>query len=402
MKTLHLSELNSEAIVAAAQAVNEPAWLIERRVQAWNFFAEAAPPEWRRTQLADLDAASLTIGLGVQGTALQWDETLAAKGVVFTTLAAALQTHNDLIRERIDTAVEPLIHKFSALRAALWQDGVLLYVPRNVDIELPLRVCYTLADDAQTIFPRTLVVLEANSRVTLIEEYTSRDRENQALAAPITEVFGGAGSELRFVSVQHWGNKVYHIGGQKLVLGRDAGAEWTSIALGGQVQHIEAESRLIGPGARVNWLGGTFASGEQNLVVAPWLRHAGDNCESYMEFRTVVNDKGYSVFDGMIKIERDTKATSTRLEEHALHLNPAARNDSIPGLMIDSNDVVKGGHASTSGDVDELQLFYMQARGIDKAEAKRMIVMGWLEAALERVPVEELRDELTETIAAKI
>jgi Fe-S cluster assembly protein SufD len=402
MNTIKLSEVNSAVVAEVARATGEPEWLVDRRVQAWDFFAQATPPEWRRTQLAGLDAAAITIAMGSHGMALQWDETLAAKGVVFTTLAAALQTHGDRIRERMDTAVEPLSHKFSALRAALWQDGAFLYVPRNTDIELPLRICYTLADDVQAIFPRTLVILDANSRVSLVEEFTSRDREGKALAAPTTEIFSGAGSEIRFISAQHWGSKVYHIGGQKLVLGRDAGAEWTSIALGGEVQHIEAESRLVGPGARVNWLGGTFASGEQNLVVAPWLRHAGDNCESYMEFRTVVNDKGYSVFDGMIKIERDTKATSTRLEEHALHLNPAARNDSIPGLMIDSNDVVKGGHASTSGDVDEMQLFYMQARGIDKVEAKRMIVMGWLEAALERVPVEELRDELTEKIAAKI
>lgn len=121
-----------------------------------------------------------------------------------------------------------------------------------------------------------------------------------------------------------------------------------------------------------------------------------------MEFRTVVNDTGYSVFDGMIKIERESTGTSTRLEEHALHLNPGARNDSIPGLKIDTNSVLKGGHASTSGDVDEEQLFYMQSRGISKTEARRMIVMGFFGPALDTIPVEALRAELEAAIEARI
>jgi Fe-S cluster assembly protein SufD len=121
-----------------------------------------------------------------------------------------------------------------------------------------------------------------------------------------------------------------------------------------------------------------------------------------MEFKTVVNDHGYSVFDGMIKIEPQSTATSTRLEEHALHLSPQSRNDSIPGLKIDTNSVLKGGHASTSGDIDEEQLFYMQARGISKADAKRMIVMGFFSPALDTIPVEALRHELETIIEAKI
>ncbi len=397
-----LNEISAEMVVARSQAAGEPAWLTERRREAWTAFAQMNPPEWRRTDLSKLDPTTIAPSDGVHATAIQWDPELAAQGVVFTTLAAALHTHEALIQKYLDTAVEPLKHKFSALRAALWQDGALLYVPKGVAIEVPLRLIYTLAADGVAIFPRTLVIVEPQASVTLIEEFTSPDLRAGSFAGPITELFVGDGASVRFVSIQHWGSGVYHLGGQRAILARDANLEWTSIQLGGQVQHIEAETTLVGNGSRLNWLGATFAADTQHLVIAPWMRHVGHNCESFMQFKTVVNDTAYSVFDGMIKIEHESAATSTRLEEHALHLSPKARNDSIPGLMISTNDVLKGGHASTSGDIDQEQLFYMQTRGIPRAEAQRMIVMGFFEPALETVPLEELRAELTAEIAAKI
>ncbi len=398
---LTLRELSADSILAASRERGEPGWLGERRREAWEFFAQASPPFWRRTDLSGLVPEELAPSTE-DATTLEWDEGLAAQGVVFKPLHEALASHEELIKARMDTAVAPLEHKFSALRAALWRDGVLLYVPKNVAAETPLRVRYTLPAGSSAVFPRTLVIVEENASVTLIEEFVSADHESNVLAAPISEIFAGPGSQVRFISAQRWGANVYHIGGQKLLLDRDASAQWTSIALGGKVQHIEAETTLKGNGSRVNWNGATFASDSQILLTAPWLRHVGHNAESFMEFKTVVNDTGYSVFDGMIKIEHESAATSTRLEEHALHLSPKARNDSIPGLMIDTNSVLKGGHASTSGDVEEEQLFYMQSRGIAKDEAKRMIVMGFFSPALDTIPIESLRTELEAIIESKI
>lgn len=402
MLPLMLKELTADTIAGRARAAGEPAWLIERRETAWSFFAQAAPPVWRRTDLSGLDADALSVVPGSVALSVVWDEAMAAQGVVVKSLRQALASHGELIRQYLDAAVPPLEHKFSALRAALWQDGAFVYVPRGVAAEAPIHVRYTLPEGSRTTFPRTLVIVEATAQVTVIEDFVGPDQLAPALAAPVSEIFAGPGSKVRFISVQRWGGGVYHIGGQRLLLDRDADAEWTSIALGGQVQHIEAETTLKGDGSRVNWLGATFASGTQTLLSAPWLRHVGHSAESFMQFKTVVNDTGYSVFDGMIKIERESSSTSTRLEEHALHLSPKARNDSIPGLKIDTNSVIKGGHASTSGDVEEEQLFYMQSRGISKADAKRMIVMGFFNPALDTIPLEELRRELEALIEGKI
>ncbi|MFV9504649.1 MAG: Fe-S cluster assembly protein SufD [Oscillochloridaceae bacterium umkhey_bin13] len=399
--SLTLKDLTAATLAERAQAAHEPSWLIERRVAAWEYFAQAGPPEWRRTDLSGIDPASLDL-TATAALTLEIDPALTALGVVAKPLREALQSHGAVIEAHLDSAVVPLEHKFSALRAALWQDGAFIHVPRNVAAELPIRVRYTMPEGGRTTFPRTLLIADEGSSVTLIEEFTSADQAAPALVGAISEVFAGPGSSVRFISIQRWGAEVYHIAGQKAVLEREANLEWTSIALGAQVQHVESETALKGNGSRVNWLGATFANHKQLLLNAPWLRHVGYHCESFMQFKTVVNDSGYSVFDGMIKIEHESQATSTRLEEHALHLNPGSRNDSIPGLKIDTNSVLKGGHASTSGDVDEEQLFYMQARGISKDEAKRMIVMGFFSPALATIPVEALREELEGIIEGKI
>lgn len=397
-----LSDLTGDQIAEASRAAGEPEWLTEWRAQAWEFFAQAAPPQWRRTNLTRLQPADISPTLAPQGTDIQWDETAAAQGVVCTTLAAAMQSYGELIREKIGTAVEPLANKFSALRAALWQDGLFLYVPKNVELETPIHVSYTLVDGSLAIFPYTLVILERNARAILLEEFAAPARLETALVAPTTEIFAGEGSSINYVTAQHNGTGIHHVGGQMVVLDRDASSEWASLSLGGQVQHIEAEARLQGDGSRVNWVGATFANQEQNLVIAPWLRHVGANAESMMDFKTVVTGNGYSVFDGMIKIEHESRGSVTRLEEHATHLSETSRSDSIPGLKIDTNDVAKAGHASTSGRVDEEQLFYMQSRGIEKTEAQRLIVMGLFEPALNAIPLEHVRERLTEEIEAKI
>jgi len=396
-----LAELTDVQIAEAARAAGEPRWLIERREAAWRFFGESLPPFWRRTDLSKFKPDGIAVPLGVQGTALQWDAALARQGVIFTTMAAALRDHEALVEQYLGAAIDPLAHKFTALHAALWQDGVFLYVPKNVAVELPLLATFTLADGSQATFPHNLIVAERGASVTFIEEYSSRDQDGQALAAPATEIFVGDNASVRFVSAQTWGKGVYHIGSQRAKVGRDGSIEWVGLNLGAQLQHVEAETSLEGNGSRVDWVAATFANESQSLLTAPTLRHVGINAESHMDFKTVVDDAGYSTFDGMVKIEHSGQGTNSRLEEHSIHLSPKSRSDSIPGLEIDANDV-KAGHASTSGPIDEEQLFYMLSRGIRRDEAIHMIITGFFEPVLERIPLEELRDRAATVIESKI
>lgn len=397
-----LSQLSDIQIVEAARAAGEPEWLIERRSAAWAQFAASEPPFWKRTDLSGLKAGSITAPLGTGGTSLRWDEQYAQQGVVFTTLPEALRTHGALVQQHLGTAIDGTAHKFSALHAALWQDGIFLYVPKNVAVEAPLHALLTFAEGATASLPHNLVILDRGASATFIEEYTSASLTDQSYAAPATEIILGDGAAMRFVSAQTWGRGVYHIGAQVARVANDASLEWVALNLGGSVQHIEAETYLGGHGARVEWLASTFAEEGQALLTAPWLRHVGTNTEGHMDFKTVVNGGGYTTFDGMIKIEKASRGTISRLEEHAIHLSAKARSDSIPGLMIDTNDVQRAGHASTSGQIDEEMLFYMRSRGIQRDEAIHLIVLGLFEPVLDRIPDEAVRERIGALIEAKI
>ncbi|MBC8163272.1 MAG: Fe-S cluster assembly protein SufD [Roseiflexaceae bacterium] len=396
-----LPNLTDTQIIEAAQRRGEPGWLVLRREAAWKAFVEAVPPIWRRTDLSKFQPDRIIAPEAPSATRLTWDESLAAQGVIFMPLVEAAKSDDPIVRDRFGTAIDAHSHKFNALHAALWQDGAFLYVPKHVAAEAPFVASFGLNADGVS-FAHNLVVLEEGSSASFVEEYSSADVNGQAFSNPATELFVGAGALLRYVVVQSWGAGVYHIGAQRVIAGRDATVEWVSANLGGKLQHVEAEIALTESGSRVEWQGVTFATNKQSLLTAPVLRHVGTNTESHLEFKTVVADDGYSSFDGLIKIEKDSKGTATRLEEHALHLGGKGRTDSIPGLKIDTNDVARAGHASTSGEIDEEQLFYMRARGISRAEAIHMIVMGFFDPVLERIPSEDVRGRVTAAIEAKL
>lgn len=397
-----LGTLSDEHISAASRTAGEPAWMTERRLAAWQQFASAEPPFWRRTDLSKLNAPAIDVPVGVKATHLVENSAALPQGVIFTSLAQALREHEQLVRQYFGAAIDGTAHKFSAMRTALWQDGIFLYVPKNVSVEVPFHAQFTLPEGSNASFAHSIIVLERGASASFIEEYSSADQEHQALSGPSSEVFLGEGASLKYAAIQNWGAGVYHLAAQRVVVGRDANLEWVALNLGGQVQHLECETKLQGDGSRVDWVAATLAGGSQSLLSAPWLRHMGINTEGHMNFKTVVKDTGYSTFDGMIKIDHESRGTISRLEEHAIHLSPKARNDSIPGLMIDTNDVAQAGHASTSGQIEDEQLFYMQARGIPREQAIHMIVMGFFEPIIDRLPSEELRQRVTEQIEARI
>lgn len=396
-----LSQLNENVLTEAAQRRGEPAWLIERREAAWKTFVASTPPFWKRTDLSKFQPEQISAPTEAASTTLTWNQSLAAQGVIFTPLLSALASGNALAQQLLGTAIEAEAHKFNALHAALWLDGAFLYVPKNVAVEEPFVASFALGQGG-SVFPHSIVVLEEGASATFVEEFTSADASGQGFANPATEIFTRQGSSLRYVSIQTWGREVYHIGAQRVVAGRDANVDWVTANLGGKLQHIEAEATLTEVGSRVEWQAVTFANEKQSLLIAPTLRHVGVSTESHLDFKTVVNDEGYSTFDGMIKIEKGSRATATRLEEHALHLGGKSRSDSIPGLKIDTNDVERAGHASTSGEIDEEQLFYMLSRGIGREDAIHMIITGFFEPVLDRIPSAEVRERVSAAIEAKL
>ncbi len=386
-----IAALTAQDIVVAS----EPTWLQQWRQAAWQHVNEGAAPLWRRTDLtafalADMEF-SATTSTSQLGSAIP-------DGVVVMPLSQAVREHGDLVKTHLGSAVSFNASKYAALNAATWRDGWFVYVPKNHEASVPLHLLQGFGA-GNTMVARNLVVLERGAQLSLIEQYAG---DGGPFAVVASELILGEGATLKYTSMQTWGANVHHMGHQVAKVGNDATIVWTSVNTGAAHQHIDAETNLVGNGSRVDWTAATVAGEGQRLLTAPWLRHVGRATEAHMDFKTVVKGSGYATFDGMIKIEGGSTDTVTRLEEHALHLSPQARSDSIPGLKIDTNNVQKAGHASTSGEVDDEQLFYMQARGIPKSDAVHMIVMGFFESVLDRIPLDTLREQVTADISARI
>ena len=354
-------------------------------------------PRWNRTNLGDFDLASLRPAFGVA----EIEPAPQDQGLYVADLQTAFAERPELVGKYWGTAVSTGFNKFTAFNAALARDGVVVHVPRNLEVSAPVRVRYRLPEAGVAVFPRTLVVAEANSRVTVIEEFVSDDLSGDGLVVPVAEVFVLDGGAVDFVSLQTLGQNAYQLGAQVAVAGRDARVRWMSGAVGATVQHVDMDVRLEGNGSELHWLGFTFGTETQQLLWAPRVHHVGLSTTAQIEWKSAVADTAYVVFDGMIRIERGAQGTNSDLRDHVLHLSPKARSDSIPGLEIDANEV-KAGHGSTSGQIDEEQLFYLQSRGLSRTEAVRTIVLGFFASIVEQITIEEVQDTVLELIEAKM
>ncbi len=391
------TKLPAIASLSAADVLvaTEPAWLQTWRQQSLAAFAAHEMPYWRRTDLTAFAFADMQLSADLGTFKIGAD---APPGVIVMPLSQAVHDNAALVQAHLGSAVSAKVSKYAALNAATWRDGWFVYVPKNLESTLPLHLIQGFGA-GNTLIARNLVILERGAHLTLVEQLHG---DGGPYSNVVSELILGDGATLKYTAMQTWGAAVHHVGHVVANVGNNATIEWAAINTGALHQHIEAETNLVGNGSRVDWMAATVAKDGQRLLTAPWLRHVGRSTEAHMDFKTVVKGTGYATFDGMIKIEGGSTDTITRLEEHALHLSPQARSDSIPGLKIDTNNVQKAGHASTSGEVDDEHLFYMQARGISKDEAVHMIVMGFFEPVLDRIPLESLREQVTAAIAARI
>jgi Fe-S cluster assembly protein SufD len=434
-----------EAVEALSRAKGEPDWAREARLAAWVVYEATPMPtprdeEWRRTSLrglkldqvrpfaphhepvarlaelpeaarAGLEAvgaggASPRAGLLVQHnssvvyTAL--DEVLAGQGVIFTSLDAAVREHPELVRRYFMTGAVPATHdKFSALHGAFWSGGTFIYVPRDVAVALPLQSRVWADADAPAVFAHTLVVAEQGASVAFIDEFVSPTGEGQGFSNGAVELYTGAGAQVRYFSVQDWGRHVYHFSTQRVVGQRDSTTNSLNILLGSKLTKSNVESALDGPGATSEMLGIAFGDGTQHFDQHTLQDHLRPNTTSDLLFKGVLRDRARSVFAGLIKVEPGAQKTNAYQANRNLLLSEHARVDSMPKLEIGANDV-RCTHGATMGQVEPEYLFYLMARGLARTDAERLIVEGFLDEIVQRIPLEEVRDRLNVAIQQKM
>ncbi len=421
---------------ALSAANNEPQWLRESRHAAWELYEGMPMPgrddeAWRRTDyrhvrwdeaskliapngatVSSVPQSSLEPLIGetqggmlvfVDGKRVHYElsDDLKRQGIIFTDLLTACRDHEDLVRTRLMTqAVKPSDGKFAALHAALWTHGVFLYVPRGVAAELPFHVVMYNSHDGATM-GHVLVVLEEAAQATILVDYLSAPGAQQSSYIGATELLVGQAANLQYVALQDWNRQTYEFSHQRGLVDRDGNLDWIIGTMGGQLSKLFIEADLIGKGAVVRVSGMFFADSDQVFDHDTQQNHNAPLSRSDLLFKGAAKDTARSVWQGMIKSLPQMQKIDGFQASRNLVLSEDARMDAIPGLEIEADDV-RCTHAATFGTLEDEPVFYLMSRGIPRATAELMVIEGFFEELLDRIPFERVRDRLRASLEAKI
>jgi len=337
---------------------------------------------------------------GADGLSNAPSSSLENQGVLFLGLTEALQRVPHLVLPHLGKILPAGQGKFQALSLAVWSHGAFVFVPKNVTAAVVLRTGTSLnLREGQTLATRTLVVAEPGARVTLIEDHASTG--SNGLSVHGTELVVGENAHVTYVSLQRLGTEVDHFALQNARVG--AGGQLTTLvmALGGRVSRGDFGSRLEGAGAQAGLYGLVFGNGAQRFTHNTWQEHVAPHTTSDLLFKAALTDESRSVYTGMIRIEKNAGQSKAYQSSKNVLLSRNARAHALPMLEILTDDV-QCGHGAAVGSLDDDQKFYLMSRGLSTREAERMIVEGFFEDVLSRVPTTGVRESLQNAIDLKL
>ena len=403
--------LTEDDVLRLSDAYAEPEWLRDRRLEALKQFSDLPWPtgqeeEWRYTgpKLFDFsrevhvtsgDAIARTGGIvaalegqlagsirivdgAVAGTSVSPQAEDA--GVIVSDLASAARDHAAIVQEALGSAIGADT-KFDALSLAAFTGSAFVYVPRNVELQQPLAVTIQTGTDG-AIAPRVLVVLGDNASAQV---YVDHAGDAQTTVVEAVEVVLGPGARAQVCSAQDWGDSVDHIGTHTGLVGPNADYRHLEVSLGGKTLYLRPDVRLDHPGGNGDMLGVYFCDEGQHIEHRSLIHHNASHTSSNLIYKGALQGDSRATFYGTIRIEEHAKATVSDETNRNLILTDKARADSIPVLEILNSDVVRCGHHSSVGQVDELQMFYLESRGIPREEAARLLVFGFFAEVTDRI-----------------
>jgi Fe-S cluster assembly protein SufD len=328
------------------------------------------------------------------------DPELAAKKVIFTDLRSAEMAHPELVSRMAGELVRPEEGKFAALAGAFSQNGVVLYIPRGVTVQQPLNSLLWGPGLGLAHLSHILVWVDEGASATYVHEAASPDESQASMHAGIVEIKVSDGASLKFVELQSWGRHVWNFSHERLSVGANASVDWIFGAVGSHLTKNFSELDLSGDGATGRMSGFYFADGDQHLDHDTQQNHLARHTTSDLLFKGALKGHSRSVWQGMIYVAPGAQKTDGYQANRNLILSPEARADSIPGLEILADDV-RCTHGATVGKLEQEPLFYLKSRGIPEKEAERLIVEGFFDPIMQRIPFEGVRARFQQAIHEK-
>ena len=435
----------------------EPQWMREKRLEAYALYESLPMPHtteddvWRRTvdirtqdywrrsrrslrgfalekyypnaSTNDKPSAE-NVNYNDEGTAgllaqvdgqLQYSSDAAAlkeKGVYFAHLSTALRERPELLRSyfmnkavTLETTLKSgnvaRHNKFDALHGAFWQGGYLLHVPKDVRVEMPLRVYIEMSEAEHADLSHTLIIVEEGGEVAILEDNSSANAEASGLHSGAVEIFAEQNAKVTYVQVQNWNRHVWNFASHRAIVDRDAHLCWVSAVFGGRLNKLNQAVILDGAGSSAQMLGLAFTDTRQHFDVSTVQEHISPHTTSDLLYRTVLKDRAQTAWGGNIYVYPSANYTDAYQKNDNLLLSERAHADTLPGLEIEAHEV-RCTHGATAGKIDADQVFYLMSRGLPYTEAEKLIVEGFFEPVMERIPLESVREELNTSITRKL
>jgi Fe-S cluster assembly protein SufD len=434
LATNHEIAESGSILSGPAELPELPEWFYEQQRAAWNQFESLPQPTrkdqaWRFANVGLLDlspfknggtltederATILKQSRGLEEVAgrmifagdqlLERDvisDQLKKRGVIFQSLERAIVEHADLFRKHFMSQPTTLgSAKFAALHQALVSSGTFLYVPRGVEIELPIEIFHWLTGENASAFPHLLLVTDELAKVTVIEHFRSVNEHVPGFACGVNDLIAGPGAKVTYVCAQNWADNVVALQMNTTTVDHDASAMSLNLHVGAKYSRFESLSRLIGDGGRSDLLAVAVAKNRQEFDARTLQDHISPHTASDLLYKNALDDRARTIFGGLIRVEPHAHFTDAYQKVRNLLLSDDAEANSMPGLEILA-DNVRCTHGATSGQIEEDQMFYLRSRGIPTKIAQRLLVTGFLDEVIQRLDQPAIAEHLHRLIEEK-
>ncbi|MFJ2032545.1 Fe-S cluster assembly protein SufB [Streptosporangium sp. NPDC087985] len=419
----------SEEVVRNISALkNEPEWMLDLRLKGLRLFGKKPMPNWgsdlsgidfdnikyfvRSTEKQaaswedlpdDIKSTYDKLGIPeaekqrlVAGVAAQYEsevvyhkirEDLEEKGVIFVDTDTALKEHEELFKEYFGTVIPVGDNKFAALNTATWSGGSFIYVPPNVNVEIPLQAYFRINTENMGQFERTLIIVDENSYVHYVEGCTAPIYSSDSLHSAVVEIIVKKGARCRYTTIQNWSNNVYNLVTKRAVAYEGATMEWIDGNIGSKVTMKYPAVYLMGEHAKGETLSVAFAGEGQHQDAGSKMVHLAPNTSSTVISKSVARGGGRTSYRGLVQIEEGAHGSASTVKCDALLVDQISRSDTYPYVDVREDDVSMG-HEATVSKVSDDQLFYLMSRGLNEDEAMAMIVRGFVEPIARELPME--------------
>ena len=313
---------------------------------------------------------------------------VARQGVVYTDLESAMHgEYRQMIEEYFMKLVTPRDHKFRALHGAVWSGGSFVYVPKGVQVSIPLQSYFRLNAKGAGQFEHTLIIVDEGASLHFIEGCSAPKYNVANLHAGCVELYVKKNAKLRYSTIENWSKNMYNLNTKRAIVEEGGTVEWVSGSFGSHVGYLYPMTILKGDNSKMEFTGVTFAGEGQNLDTGAKVVHTGKNTSSYINTKSISKSGGISTFRSSVVVQKQAHGAKSAVSCESLMLDSVSRSDTIPAMDIRCKDCAVG-HEAKIGSISDDTVFYLMSRGISEEDARALIVSGFADNVSKELPLE--------------